>query len=107
MAKEQDREFVEYIAKNIVNNPNDVEVKRSVDEMGVLLELKVNPEDIGVVIGRNGSTARAIRTLVRIIGLKNNARVNLKIIEPEDGKSAKKEEKKQKGAKEVVDDLEL
>jgi len=83
MAKESDKEFLEYIVKNLVDNPGDVKVDRKVDEMGVLLSLKVNPEDMGQIIGRAGATARAIRNLVRIVGLKNHARVNLKIEEPE------------------------
>ncbi len=78
-----DQEFLEFIIQNIVDHPDDVEVERKVDEMGVLLSLTVNPEDMGQVIGKEGSTARAIRSLVRIIGLKNKARVNLKIVEPE------------------------
>lgn len=86
MAKvEADREFLEYLIKALVDHPDDVKVDRKVDEMGVLLSLKVNPEDMGQIIGKAGSTARAIRTLVRIIGLKNQARVNLKIEEPEGG----------------------
>lgn len=79
----RDQEFVENIIKSLVNHPDDVVVERKIDEMGVLLTLKVNPEDMGLVIGRRGSTAQAIRTLARIIGLKNNARVNFKIAEPE------------------------
>jgi len=89
MAKEEkDKEFLEYIIKGLVDHPDDVKVGRKVDEMGVLLTLEVNPEDMGQIIGRQGSTARAIRNLVRIVGLKNHARVNLKIIEPEGGKNA-------------------
>ena len=87
MAKEaSDKEFLEYIVKALVDHPDDVKVDRKVDEMGVLLSLKVNPEDMGQIIGRAGSTARAIRSLVRIIGLKNHARVNLKIEEPAGGR---------------------
>jgi len=71
---------------SLVDNPDDVKVDRKVDEMGVLLSLKVNPEDMGVVIGKEGNTARGIRSLVRIVGLKNHARVNLKIEEPEGGR---------------------
>ncbi|MYE38075.1 MAG: KH domain-containing protein [Candidatus Spechtbacteria bacterium SB0662_bin_43] len=78
-----DKEFLEYIIKGIVNNPDDVMVERKVDELGVLLTLKVNPEDMGQVIGKGGATARAVRTLLRIVGMKSNARVNLKIEEPE------------------------
>ena len=79
----KDIEFVEYIVKEIVQNPNDVKVDRTVDEMGVLLTLNINPADMGQIIGRKGQTARAIRTLLKIVGAKNNARVNLKIVEPE------------------------
>lgn len=78
-----DQEFVEYIVKAIVSNPKDVKVDRKVDEMGVLISLNTNPEDMGYVIGKEGRTAKAIRTLLKIVGAKNNARVNLKIIEPE------------------------
>ena len=77
-----DREFVEFIVKQIVEAPDDVEVTRSVDEMGVLITLKVGKDDMGKIIGKNGQTAKSIRTLLRIIGSKNNARVNLKIVEP-------------------------
>jgi len=78
-----DQEFLEYLVKALVDYPEDVKIDRKVDEMGVLLSLKVNPEDMGQIIGKAGSTARAIRSLVRIVGLKNHARVNLKIEEPE------------------------
>lgn len=84
MSKENvDQEFLEYLVKSIVDHPDDVKVDRKVDEMGVLLSLKVNPQDMGQVVGRQGSTAKAIRSLLRIVGIKNNARVNLKIEEPE------------------------
>lgn len=88
MAKTQDRdrEFVEMIIKEIVNKPDDVTVVRTVDELGVLLSVKVDPEDMGLLIGRSGSTAKAIRTLARIVGMRNNARVNLKIEEPAGGR---------------------
>ncbi|HOK35375.1 MAG TPA: KH domain-containing protein [Candidatus Pacearchaeota archaeon] len=86
MAEEKDKEFLENLVKALVDHPEDVKVERKVDEMGVLLSLKVNPEDMGQIIGRQGSTARAIRNLVRIVGLKNHARVNLKIEEPEGGR---------------------
>ncbi len=84
--KTTDQEFLEYVVKTLVDHPGDVKVDRRVDEMGVLLSLKVHPEDMGQIVGREGSTARAIRTLVKIIGLKNHARVNLKIEEPEGGR---------------------
>lgn len=83
MAKNTDHEFLEYLVKSIVDHPDDVVVDRKVDEMGVLLSLKVNPQDMGQVVGRQGATAKAIRSLLRIVGIKNNARVNLKIEEPE------------------------
>lgn len=80
---DSDKEFLEYVVKALVDNPNDVKIDRAVDEMGVLITLSVNPADMGKIIGRMGNTAKAIRTLLRIIGMKNNARVNLKINEPE------------------------
>jgi len=83
MAKDQDQEFLEYIVKSIVDHPEEVEVDRKVDEMGVLLSLRVHSDDMGQVVGRQGSTAKALRTLLRIVGVKNNARVNLKIEQPE------------------------
>jgi len=81
--QERDQEFLEFVIKSLVDNPDAVKVTRTVDEMGVLLSLDVSPEDMGKVIGRAGNTAKAIRSILRIVGLKNNARVNLKINEPE------------------------
>lgn len=75
-----DQQFVEYIVKTLVNNPENVNVTRTIDEKGVLLELSVDPEDIGRIIGRRGSTAQSIRTLLRALGTKNDARYNLKIV---------------------------
>jgi hypothetical protein len=83
--QEQDKAFLEMIIKAIVGNPDKVQVDRTVDEMGVLLTLKVDPSDMGYVIGRKGQTAQAVRTLLKIVGAKNNARVNLKIYDPEGG----------------------
>lgn len=80
---QKDVEFVEYVVKSIVNHPDKVHVTRTVDEMGVLLTLNVDPEDMALVIGKAGNTAKAIRTLARIIGLRNHARVNFRIAEPE------------------------
>lgn len=80
---EKDQEFVEFVVKSLVDHPDAVKSERTVDEMGVLISLTVNPADMGKIIGRMGNTAKAIRTLLRIIGMKNNARVNLKINEPE------------------------
>ena len=77
-----DKEFLEFLVKSLVDNPDDVKVERKVDERGVLLTLWVNPNDMGHVVGRQGSTAKAIRSLLRIVGVKNNSRVNLKIEEP-------------------------
>lgn len=79
---DQDTAFLEYVVKALVEHPEEVKIKRTVDEMGVLLLLDVNGEDMGKVIGRDGNTAKAIRTLLRVVGMKNNARVNLKINEP-------------------------
>ncbi len=78
--------FLEQVVKALVDFPDDVKIGRTVDEMGVLISLDVNPADMGKVIGRSGNTAKAIRTLLRVVGMKNNARVNLKINEPEGGK---------------------
>ena len=83
---EADQKFVEDVVKAIVNNPNDVKTNRTIDERGVLITLDVNPADMGYVIGRQGQTARSIRTLLKIVGAKNNARVNLKINEPVGGR---------------------
>lgn len=79
----KDQEFIEYVVKALVDHPEEVKVARKVDEMGVLITLDVHPEDMGMVIGREGMTAKSLRTLLRVIGAKNNARVNLKINEPE------------------------
>ena len=82
---EHDVKFLEFIIKSLVENPDDVKIVRTVDEMGVLMTLDVNPADMGKIIGREGNTAKAIRTLLRVVGMKNNARVNLKINEPAGG----------------------
>ncbi len=78
----EDKAFLEMVVKALVDNPDDVKVDRKVDEMGVLLTLDINPVDMGKVIGKEGATAKAIRTILRVVGMKNNARVNLKINEP-------------------------
>jgi hypothetical protein len=88
----EDKDFLEYVVKAIVDHPDDVKIDRTVDEMGVLLTLKVHPEDMGEVIGRSGNTAKALRTLLRIVGLRRNARVNLKIAEPEGGRAPRQRE---------------
>ena len=100
-----DREFVEYMVKQIVNKPENVEVTRRVDEMGVLLEVKVDPEDMGLLIGRSGSTAKAIRTLARIIGMRNNARVNLRIVEPEGSTRGQRGAEGPRNVEDVMNDL--
>ncbi len=107
--KEADVEFLEYVVKSLVNHPDDVKVERSIDEMGVLLTLHLNPEDMGQVIGRSGATAKAIRTLLRVIGAKRNSRLNLKIIEPEGSAKKASREADTKGAKvdEAIDDLKI
>lgn len=75
-----DQQFVEYIVKTLVNNPDKVAVDREIDERGVLLSLSVDPEDVGRVIGKRGATAQSIRTLLRVLGTKNGARYNLKVV---------------------------
>jgi predicted RNA-binding protein YlqC (UPF0109 family) len=107
MAKDKDRDFVEFIVKEVVTEPNDVEVTRQVDEMGVLLSVKVNPKDMGLLIGRQGSTAKAIRTLARIIGMRNNARVNLRIEEPEGGRAPSASGNKTKNVEDVMGELDM
>ena len=83
---QEDQQFLETVVKALVDHPDDVKINRTVDEMGVLLTLDVNAEDMGKIIGRSGNTAKAIRTLLRVVGMKHDARVNLKINEPEGGK---------------------
>jgi len=83
MAEVSDQEFLEFVVKALVDHPEDVKLNRTVDEMGVLLILDLNPEDMGKVIGKKGNTAKAIRTLLRVVGMKHQARVTLKINEPE------------------------
>ncbi len=82
----EDQQFLESVVKALVDHPDSVTINRTVDEMGVLLTLDVHAEDMGKIIGRSGNTAKAIRTLLRVVGMKNDARVNLKINEPEGGK---------------------
>ena len=76
-----DQEFVEFVVKSLVSQPDKVQVERRIDEKGVLLELTVDPEDLGRVIGKRGATAQSLRTLLRALGTKNDARYNLKIID--------------------------
>lgn len=108
MAKYSDQEFLEYLVKSLVDNPDKVEVGRKVDEMGVLLTLKVAPDDMGKIIGRSGNTAKAIRSLLRIVGIKNNARVNLKVEEPEGStRGPRRMERTESSVDDVVGDLSL
>ena len=86
-----DQQFVEYIVKTLVNNPDKVEVDRKIDEKGVLLSLTVDPEDVGRIIGRRGATAQSIRTLLRALGTKNDARYNLKITNDESSRDSASE----------------
>lgn len=83
MSNTTDQEFLEYLVKSLVDHPDDIRIERKVDEMGVLLTLRVHPADMGQIVGRQGSTAKSIRALLRIVGMKHNARINLKIEEPE------------------------
>lgn len=98
-----DQEFLEFVVKALVDEPDQVKVERKVDELGVLLNMRVAPSDMAKIIGREGQTARAIRTLLRIVGIKNNARVNLKIEEP----AGSTRQPRAKANDEVVDDLKL
>src|SRR3989344_2340264 len=102
--QDRDTQFLEYVVKALVDAPNDVKINRTVDEMGVLLTLAVNPADMGKIIGRMGNTAKAIRTLLRVVGMKNNARVNLKINEPE---GAPPRERATKSVDEAMEDLKI
>ncbi len=111
MAEEnKDLQFVEYVVKALVDKPEVVKAERKIDEMGVLITLDVDPADMGQIIGRQGQTARAIRTLLKVVGAKNNARVNLKINEPEGSKRSPKApaaEVSQEASDDVVEDLKL
>src|SRR5215475_13429887 len=80
-----DRQFVEFIVKSLVSKTDAVRIERRIDEKGVLLELTVDPEDLGRVIGKRGATAQSLRTLLRALGTKNDARYNLKIVDNGDG----------------------
>jgi predicted RNA-binding protein YlqC (UPF0109 family) len=92
-----DKEFLEFLVKAIVDHPDDVKVDRKVDERGVLLTLHVNAQDMGHVVGRQGTTAKAIRSLLRIVGIKNDSRLNLKIEEPEGGLRAPRPQENEAG----------
>ena len=91
MDTHEDKQFLETLVKALVDHPESVKINRTVDEMGVLLTLDVHAEDMGKIIGRSGNTAKAIRTLLRVVGMKHDARVNLKINEPEGGRGMNQE----------------
>lgn len=91
METHEDKQFLENLVKTLVDHPDSVSINRTVDEMGVLLTLDVHADDMGKIIGRSGNTAKAIRTLLRVVGMKNDARVNLKINEPEGGQRMNQE----------------
>lgn len=105
-----DQSFVEFVVKALVDHPEEVKTDRTIDEMGVLITLKVHPEDMGQIIGRSGNTARAIRTLLRVVGAKHNARVNLKIHEPEGSMRGPRRERpapSEEADTSAVDDLKI
>ncbi len=101
-----DKDFLEYVVKSIVTKPEKVTVTRTVDDMGVLLTLQVAKDDMGKVIGKGGQTAKSIRILLRVIGSKTNARVNMKIVEPEGGevRGGELEDESAAGAKSLMDE---
>ncbi len=103
-AKEVDQEFVEYIVKQLVTKPEMVVTNRAIDELGVLIELTVDRDDMGVIIGKEGKTAKAIRTLLRVLGAKNDARINLKIVEPAGKEGEKATKSAPKEVEEEVDE---
>lgn len=117
MDTHEDKQFLESLVKALVDNPDSVRINRTVDEMGVLLTLDVHADDMGKIIGRSGNTAKAIRTLLRVVGMKHDARVNLKINEPEGGqrmnpemKEAMKEDNPAvapKSLDQAIDDLKI
>ena len=97
MAASIDQQFIEFVVKSLVNNPDAVQVDRRVDEKGVLLELTVDPEDLGRVIGKRGATAQSLRTLLRALGTKNEARYNLKIVDNGPGDYHRQDESGESG----------
>ena len=103
---ELDQQFVEYVVKALVENPDAVNVERSVDDMGTLLELTVDPADMGKVIGKAGATAKSIRTLLRVLGAKSDERVNLKIVEPEGSERPERPAREERPAQEAPAEVE-
>lgn len=107
---ESDAQFLDFVVKGLADHPESVKINRTVDEMGVLLTLDVHPDDMGKIIGRSGNTAKAIRILLRVVGMKNNARVNLKINEPEGGRKSESTgstSASMKSVDDVMEDLKL
>jgi len=102
---EQDHAFLDYVIKALVDNPESVVITRTVDEMGVLLMLTVHADDMGKIIGKDGNTAKSLRTLLRVVGMKHNARVNLKINEPIGGKRKMDGAREEKTLDQVVDEM--
>jgi len=102
---QDDQQFLETVVKSLVDNPDSVGINRTVDEMGVLLTLDVHAEDMGKIIGRSGNTAKAIRTLLRVVGMKNDARVNLKINEPEGGRVVTEDPTEEGGAESDIGEV--
>jgi len=107
MSANIDQDFVEYVVRSLVGNPEAVSINRTIDEKGVLLELTVDPEDLGRVIGKRGGTAQSIRTLLRALGTKNDARYNLKIVDTDGGSgatSSRSQQDDQSGNNDSTDD---
>jgi len=102
---ERDQEFVDFVVKALVDTPDAVKTTRTIDERGVLITLDVDAKDMGMVIGREGATAKAIRTLLRVVGAKNNARVNLKISEPEGSTRGMNREVSRDESKRSIDEV--
>lgn len=98
-----DLQFVEYIVKSLVGKPDQVKIERTIDEKGVLLELTVDPEDLGRVIGKRGATAQSLRTLLRALGTKNDARYNLKIVDNGEPRPERTERHERSDRREEVD----
>ncbi|MEK7096536.1 MAG: KH domain-containing protein [Patescibacteria group bacterium] len=104
---EKDQKFVEDVVKAIVDNPDKVKTERTIDEMGVLIQLTVDPEDMGKIIGKEGKTAKALRTLLRVLGAKNNARVNLKIVEPEGSTRPERVQRDEESDEDIEEEKEI
>lgn len=107
MSENQDKQFLETVIKSIVGVPDAVSVERTVDERGVLLTLKIDPSDMGFVIGRRGQTAQAIRTLLKVVGARNNSRVNLKIYDPNNGNRPARRDDSMNMDTSAIDDLKI